>query len=870
MVSQRAKSLNSNIGTKLMSQIAEIINNNWKKAHERKSTWREPDSAKDWLLVTLYAARWDYEYDPNHGVNDDDIGGFPEIPAGFYDADSDLSGEAVPFPFGYESLIDNLLAKVLVVENEPEAKAAAAVFPDYAVIAPVAGVDLGDTNLALIKGRDVTIWGNASSSGVAFAKAAAETLFTAKAGSVRFIDGAALSRISPHSGDRPASSEWSISDAVADWADLSALRKAALEQIKHSAPPSLLSFDEFQMTPTGLFVTVMNGKKAVRLRVSDAFEILGESRDSDGKGWGKWVKIADRDGGAHTLNIRNSDLQGDPSVAASKMADAGLVVIKAAQKYLQSYLIQVRADARVRRVDSTGWHQINGKDVFTLPSGTLGDTSGETVVLAGAVHSPYSTSGTLEQWIEHVAKPAGEHFLPRIAISTALSGPLLYLAAVEGGGVHIYGDSGLGKTTLGDITASTWGKGGSKGFSKSWSATENALEAVAAITSDSCLVLDELGSGDARAVHKAIYSLANGAGRSRAQRDGELRQNKTYRTVTFSTGEMKIGQKLKEDSSRRVMAGQMVRTMDVPADRGKGHGAFDFAGPTGNAGDIANAFKAATTTYYGSAGPAFVAALLERNIDGESIRRSISTFEKENVPKDSAPQVHRGARRFGLFAAAGELGIEFGILPWPKGVATEAAVWAFKEWVSGRGGKVSYERLDAVAQIRLILERDGDGRFEDTTEGGRDKEGNELRKIHNRLGWRINTGEHRRWMIPAETWASVFCEGKNPQAVAEVLRDEGFLAHDAGRLQKRCRVQGSLMSLYVLKGTILGYHKDPLFPGTEIKLDGPLQTHEGETMDELDAKKAAMAAKKAEQEKERDETEAAYEEAVAVGLIGED
>jgi putative DNA primase/helicase len=48
-------------------------------------------------------------------------------------------------------------------------------------------------------------------------------------------------------------------------------------------------------------------------------------------------------------------------------------------------------------------------------------------------------------------------------------------------------------------------------------------------------------------------------------------------------------------------------------------------------------------------------------------------------------QVKRAASKFALVAMAGELAIEYGIVPWPKGDAVKAAAEMFDAWGAGRG-----------------------------------------------------------------------------------------------------------------------------------------------------------------------------------------
>ena len=177
-------------------------------------------------------------------------------------------------------------------------------------------------------------------------------------------------------------------------------------------------------------------------------------------------------------------------------------------------------------------------------------------------------------------------------------------------------------------------------------------------------MLDELGVVEAREAGPAIYGLANGTGKARSRRDGSLREPKSWRVVTLSSGEFPIDAKLAEDRNRRARAGQMVRMLDVHVDRGLGFGAFDHAGPDGDAGKLSNSLKAAATGAYGTAGPAFIRALIIENVDGAAVRAMVTEFVKKNVPVGADGQVSRAAEKFGLVAAAGELATQLGVTSW--------------------------------------------------------------------------------------------------------------------------------------------------------------------------------------------------------------
>ena len=137
--------------------------------------------------------------------------------------------------------------------------------------------------------------------------------------------------------------------------------------------------------------------------------------------------------------------------------------------------------------------------------------------------------------------------LPVFMVSAALAGPLAYLVGAEGGGVHVFGGSSIGKSAMLAAGGSIWGRGGSPGYVRSWRATANGLEGAAASATDTCLVLDELGVGEARDVGASVYALANGSGKQRARRDGSLQEPKGWRVSVLSSGELPVETKIAED-----------------------------------------------------------------------------------------------------------------------------------------------------------------------------------------------------------------------------------------------------------------------------------------------------------------------------------
>jgi putative DNA primase/helicase len=577
----------------------------------------------------------------------------------------------------------------------------------------------------------------------------------------------------------------------------------------HDVAAGYVSYSPFTMDPDdGLTKEVIGRSKnapPVPVWVSSPFEVLGRYRDPRGRGWGKLLQFRDADGCIHMRHVSDAVLQGDPAGLCADLADNGLRINRSHQRELADYLTGVSVSERVTIVSQTGWQEVGGQRVFVLPDEAIAADMSERVVLDAAAHGPYEARGSLEDWKQGVGTLTASHALPVFMVSAALAGPLAHLAGAEGGGVHVYGQSSIGKSAMLAAGASVWGRGGTPGYVRSWRATANGLEGAAASATDTCLVLDELGVGNPREVADSVYALANGSGKQRARRDGSLQDPRAWRVFVLSSGEVPIEGKIAEDFGRKTRAGQTVRLIDIPADCGLAFGAFDHAGECNDAGKLADAIKEAARTDYGVAGPEFVRRLMGVGLDrvAAEARKMVVDFVDKFVPPGAAEQISRVAKKFALIGIAGALATSVGVTPWAEGEAQRAARRMFERWLETRGGANSHEERQAVGQVRRLIVQYGDSRFECIGEPGHFAGGGPI--VRDRLGWTKGEGDKREWWVPPETWAAEFCAGMSPPLVAKTLSDHGMLRRqDKKNLMCVVRPQASrTMRCYVLTAAIL-------------------------------------------------------------------
>jgi len=304
---------------------------------------------------------------------------------------------------------------------------------------------------------------------------------------------------------------------------------------------------------------------------------------------------------------------------------------------------------------------------FVLPDRTFG-LGGETVVLQADRTAKFALVGTLAEWKRLVAAPAAGNSRLAFGLAASFAGPLLEPLSQESGGFHFKGGSSIGKTSILHAARSSWGCA-----LGSWRTTDNAAEATAAGACDTLHLLDEVSQADGRAVDAMAYMLGNGTGKSRAGRNGAAREVASWRIMFLSTGELSLNDKIAE-AGKRSRAGQSVRVIDIPADAGKGLGAFDTLHGFTSGAALADQLKRGGEAHSGHAARAFLEQITnDLAATVEVLREYMAAWLAANTPPKSDGQVGRVAARCALVAAAGELATALGILPWPEGETSAAA-----------------------------------------------------------------------------------------------------------------------------------------------------------------------------------------------------
>jgi putative DNA primase/helicase len=669
----------------------------------------------------------------------------------------------IPRPlYGLNVLAARPDAPVLVVEGEKTTEAAAQLFPDYVVVTWPGGAQaVKKADWSQLKGRQITIWSDNDEPGLAAAADIVEVTKSIGAASARVVE-------IPDGLDVG----WDLANDIPAGMDINAVLETA------TTPKASLKLPSgFHFGAQGLMWSDPTDDEKAPMWIAGPLDVLAETRDADGQSWGVLLRWFDNDGREHRLPLSRATLAGDGADARRILIDGGYAISEwpGARAKFSSFLLRVQSPNRARAVLQTGWHD----DVFVLPDACFGAATGDQYLLQSLTAHEHSfrQSGSLEDWHQNVARLAVGNSRLTLAISAAFAGPLLHLASAESGGFHLRGASSTGKTTALLVGGSVWG-GGQSGYIRTWRATANGLEGVAAAHSDCFLVLDEISQISAKEAGEAAYLLGNNSGKQRSGKDGTARRAARFRTLFLSSGEISLADKVAEEGrGKKLAAGQQVRILDIPADAGAGLGLFEDLHEFETPESLARHLRSVTGKFYGVPAREFLTVLSADLAEiGKAAKTVMQEFVARHVPKSADGQVERVAQRFALVAAGGEIATLAGVVPWPPGEASAAAARCFADWMSARGGIEAAEHTGALAQIRRILSAEISrfvAAWDEDTDTGR-------YLVRDILGYRKKRADGGwDFYCTAPAWKDELCAGFDAKRTAAVLAAKGFLEQES-------------------------------------------------------------------------------------------
>jgi putative DNA primase/helicase len=722
--------------------------------------------------------------------------------------------------YGLDRLAARQDAPALLCEGEKAADAAGELFHDMVAIACMNGAKSPTkTGWSPVSGRLLRIWPDADAPGADFAQTAAELALAAGAVSVEILDLAALADELPKG--------WDAADALAEGWTAERLSESArfvefpgtsaksegtggTEGTANSGAASDGSPDEKHQGTEGTGKTkppverpcfavherhtgygkpglywhgLKDGTDTAPPKETDqwicsplhADAMTCSERDTD---HGLLLRFQNAAGRWREWSMPMGLLKGSGEELRGELLNLGVRIDPASHRLLNAYLMSRYPKRRVLAATATGWHADGA--VFVLPNRVIGagDVRFQSEL---AQHDEFATAGTLDGWQREIAARCVGNPMLVLAVSAALAGPLLTKVHRMGGGFHLFNDSSTGKSTALACGASVWG---GPGFVRTWRATANGLEGIAAALNDTALVLDEISEADPRELGAVIYAIGNGTGKSRASRTGGARAVRRWRVMLLSSGERTLVATMTE-GGKRTKAGQEARLMDIPCARR--FGLFDELHDLPNGRALSDTLRTAAAAHHGQAGPAFVERLVS---DPGDVGEALAAIQARPEFAAETSLEGRAAGAFALAALAGELATDYGITGWPQGEALTAAAIAYQAWKAHRG-KGHTETRQILEAVGDFVSRHGDARFSHVQSG-------DTHMIRDRAGWYRDAEETRVYLFtPAGLKEAA--AGFDFRRVLDALDAEGWIVErDEDRRSKKVKVQGQSKSLYAV------------------------------------------------------------------------
>lgn len=549
----------------------------------------------------------------------------------------------------------------------------------------------------------------------------------------------------------------------------------------------------FEEKPPWAGVTVPDGYRLSRTGVERMTDrepqhiagpvwVSATARDASSVSWGLLVRWLDRDGHQHERAIPQARLHEPGTGLAQELADAGLAIVPGKERALSVYLGAFEPTERLRSVSSLGWTEEPDDSLcYVLPGEILAGQQVPEIIYQPERYSPSAatlyTAGSLAEWKYHVAGRCAGNPLLILSLCAGLAAPILKPARMDGGGFHLYGASSRGKTTALQVAASVFGCGADPAEAPGrtaihrWNATRNGMEGLAAAHNDGLLALDELGSCDADDFGRVIYDLAGGQGKAAMDANRTLKQQRRWRNVIVSTGEVSAAQKIRE-ARRNAKAGQLLRLMDIPA--GDGIIVYTKGQPPA---DFAIALKRACGQHFGVAGPAFVSALVEEFPDAAVLERKavewLDTWTEKMAPRGASPENRRAVRRLALLTVAGLMAQEYGMLP--RSLDIPGAMTHVRDsWLTEAASLPDIVRALMAVQSFVLAKRERFRLARDETNGGR--------PVGNLCGY--VDPKRGLYLFTPEGFAEA-CQGFDPREVARELARRRLLFMNDSRYTSR-------------------------------------------------------------------------------------
>ena len=440
--------------------------------------------------------------------------------------------------------------------------------------------------------------------------------------------------------------------------------------------------------------------KTEERKLCDALEIVGHTRNNEGKDWGVWIRFNDLDGIEHSLVLTSGLLTQGKSLEAF-LCSEGLRIPSLSGNSGKSPLVDFfnAIPSTVPRALSVtkGGFPSDKFDSFVFGKDVVLHLDGAEPVKALNPDrlAPLVEKGTLEEWQANVSRLAKYSNRLMFGLSVGFAAPLLQILGLPCITFHFNGTSGDGKSSIIKAVASIYGD--EENRVTSWGKTENGLEGVATAHNNQLLIIDELGQIKLKELTAVAYQLGNGIGKDSMNRNREWRKAPRWSLIALSAGEFtpdELKKQRSQDGRSNTATGERVRFICIPCDAGKGLGVLDSLpeGVSANTEEndtrqVALLSKVSSFKATGVAGREYLMRLMQDIADNgkealiEQYQKIEARFLQDASANGLASTERRVIRHFAAVALAGELAASYGILDgWEEQAAYRAVLACFNAW----------------------------------------------------------------------------------------------------------------------------------------------------------------------------------------------
>ncbi len=381
-------------------------------------------------------------------------------------------------------------------------------------------------------------------------------------------------------------------------------------------------------------------------------------------------------------------------------------------------------------------------------------------------------SGTLEEWKTIIEKI---EYLPlaQMGIYGALGSTLLRPLGLLSFALHYTGSSTGGKTSSLRVGGSVWGEPSEEGVIGNWKGTALGLQRRLSLMRGLPVVLDETTSARSnRLIKDILYALPQGDEGTRGAPRGLL-EGLTWSTIVLSSGEASILSGIRDQ-------GAAARGLDL---------AGRPFGPDGGA--LADEVREGLAKVYGSAGPAFVAALLP-SLKGRGLGR---IRERHRALAESSSWggsiAKRRAAEVAVLRLAAELAAEFGVLPFqPPELGKWRDLFTYDDSRDDQPGEARKVVLDAAkANAQGVLDY-----------GASPREGNAEGHYGAQREWiGTRTKDRKLALWPAWVERTLEAGGYSLDAVKGSWAERGWIERQGRDLMKKVHYDGAYPRMLVFE-----------------------------------------------------------------------